>query len=200
MSSEAQHLQSAQYRRDNWWFDEASDDVVDDEPDQGLPNDRPDPNDPNEIVAHRLLIGSATLLCATTLRDTPYRSALEVGCAWLFDGDCLERDALAMHKENRPVELSEPCLRPPTETVRDQRHRKRVNDETGYISGGETTGVVIADRSLSEFIAVVNLWLESRRDLRDQEKNEARQLAYRLKKSGELRDVDVLAKVVESVR
>jgi len=52
----------------------------------------------------------------------------------------------AQHHENREVELTEPTIRPPTETVRDQRHRKRVNEEIGYISGGVSTGVVVKPR------------------------------------------------------
>jgi len=50
-------------------------------------------------------------------------------------------------------------------------------------------------------MSVVQLWLEGRRtDMLESEKREARQLAARLKQQGELRDVDVLARVIESVR
>jgi len=103
--------------------------------------------------------------------------------------------------ENREVELSEPELRPPTETVRDQRHRVRVNEEVGYLSGGHSTGVVLQDRSLEEFIAVLNLWLEGRNtDVPESIKAEARDKAYRLKREGEHRDVEILSEIVEDVR
>ncbi len=76
-----------------------------------------------------------------------------------------------------------------------------MQDEAGYITGGHSTGVLIQDRPLEEFMSVVQLWLEGRRtDMLESEKREARQLAARLKQQGELRDVDVLARVIESVR
>jgi hypothetical protein len=71
----------------------------------------------------------------------------------------------------------------------------------GYISDGFSTGVIIQDRPLEEFMAVVDIWLEGRRtDMHDREKSEAREYAARLKKQGQHRDVDVLAKVIKEVR
>lgn len=186
------------YRRDNWWGDTEADTVVavDDE-------DRPDPNDPNALIAHELLLDTATMLCKTTLLDEPWNGGrISEAIALVLDDDAAHDGRHeAMHHENREVELTDPCIRPPTATVRDQRHRKRMNEEMGYITGGESTGVIIQDRSLEEFMSVVQIWLEGRRgELLDREKREARQLAARLKQQGELRDVDVLTKVVASVR
>jgi hypothetical protein len=214
----SQSTESRGYRRDNFWG-EITD--YDDEPepaagDYGVGDGsdenpgpagtwHPDPNDINEIIAHRLLRDTAKMLCSETLFVTP---ALEGGqveqlCRFFFEPaeEWREHNPEAHHTENREVELSEPELRPPTETVRDQRHRVRVNDEVGYLSGGHSTGVVLQDRSLEEFIAVLNLWLEGRNaDVPDSIKADARDKAYRLKREGKHRDIEILTDVVEFVR
>lgn len=185
------------YRRDNWWGDNDAGAVA------VVDGERPDPNDPNELIAHELLLDTATMLCKTTLLEEPWNGGrISEAIALVLDDDP-DHDGrhYQMHKTQGEVELTDPCIRPPTETVRDQRHRKRMNEEAGYITGGETTGVIIQDRSLEEFMSVVQIWLSGRRgELLETEKREARQLAARLKQQGELRDVDVLAKVVEFVR
>jgi hypothetical protein len=145
------------------------------------------------------------MLCSETLFATP---ALEGGhieqlCRFLFEPaeEWREHNPDAHHTSKREVELSEPCLRPPTETVRDQRHRVRVNDEVGYISGGHSTGVVLQDRSLENLIAIVNLWLTGRQaDVPDSIKQDARDLAYSMKREGDDRDIEILSEVVEFVR
>jgi hypothetical protein len=190
--------ESTGYARHNWWgdTDTDADASVDDE-------DRADPNDPNALIAHELLLDTATMLCKTTLLEDPWNGGRMAEAIALVLDDDPEFDGRhdQLHRQNEEVELTEPCIRPPTETVRDQRHRKRMNEETGYITGGETTGVIIQDRPLEEFMSVVHIWLEGRRgELLDREKREARQLAARLKQQGELRDVDVLTKVVAYVR
>ena len=164
---------------------------------------KPDPNDPNEIIAHQLLRDTARMLCSETLFAAP---ALPGGrtqqlFAWLFDDDCLEHDPGAHHHAKREVELTEPRVRPPMETVRDQRHRVRINDEIGYLTGGHSTGVVLQDRRLEELIAVINLWLTGRQtDVPDSIKQDARDRAYRQKREGDKRDVEIVADVVEHVR
>ena len=213
MSQSQSHSET--YPRENWWGDATSHD----EPDEGDsaagdngvgdgPNANPgpggtwspDPNDPNEIIAFRLLRDTGTMLCAATLFGDPDRgwgSHLEAEGIQYAPG----HDSLAMHHERREVELPDPAARPPTETVRDQRHRVRVNEETGYMTGGHSTAVVLQDRSLSEFIAVLNLWLEGRcQFVPDSIKRDARDLAYRRKRAGDTRDVDVLTEVVAFVR
>jgi len=190
--------ESDSYPRHNFWGEEdANSDAAD-----GV-DDRADPNDPNALIAHELLLDTATMLCKTTLLEEPWNGGrLAEAIALVLDDDPnFDGRHEQMHRENGEVELSEPCIRPPTETVRDQRHRKRMNEEMGYITGGETTGVIIQDRPLEEFMSVVHIWLEGRRgELLDREKREARQLAARLKQQGEMRDVDVLTKVVAYVR
>lgn len=79
-------------RRGNWWGDEMKDDQDDQEPDvdaseYGTGDDsvnnpgvagvwKPDPNDVNEIIAHRLFRDTVRMLCSETLFTTP---ALEGG-------------------------------------------------------------------------------------------------------------------------
>ena len=207
--------QSQTYPRENWWGDATSyDEPAEEDSDAGdygvgdgpIQNPGPagtwhaDPNDSNEIIAHRLLRDSGRMLCAATLYGDPDRgwdSHLEAEGIQHAPG----HNPLAMHHEQRAVELPDPGVRPPTETVRDQRHRVRVNDETGYMTGGHSTAVVLQDRSLSEFIAVLNLWLEGRNQfVPDSIKRDARDLAYRRKREGDSRDVDVLTEVVAFVR
>lgn len=186
------------YRRDNWWGDNETGAVAAVEDDR-----RADPNDPNELIAHELLLDTATMLCKTTLLEEPWNGGRMAEAIALVLDDDPDHDGrhYQMHKEQGETELTDPVIRPPTETVRDQRHRKRMNEEAGYITGGETTGVIIQDRPLEEFMSVVQIWLSGRRgELLEEEKREARQLAARLKHQGEMRDVDVLTKVVASVR
>ena len=213
--------QSKSYPRENFWGEATGDQGDADDRDQeagdyGAGDDpennpgvagvwKPDPNDLNEIIAHRLLRDTAKMLCSETLFMTP---ALEGGhveqlCRFQFEpaSEWCEHNSDAHHTENREVELSEPKLRPPTETARDQRHRVRVNEEVGYLSGGHSTGVVLQDRELGEFIAVLNLWLEGRNaNVPDSIKADARDKAYRLKREGEQRDVEILSEIVEDVR
>ncbi|WP_049980252.1 hypothetical protein [Halolamina rubra] len=192
------NTESDGYRRDNWWGDAD----IDADSRVNAAN-RPDPNDPNELIAHRLLRDTASMLCKTTLLEEPWNGGrLAEAIALVFDDDPdFDGRSQVMHYRQEPVELTDPEVRPPTATARDQRHRKRINREAGYISGGHSTGVLIQDRPLDAFMSVVQLWLAGRRtDLLESEKREARQLAARLKQQGELRDVDVLTRVIESVR
>jgi hypothetical protein len=203
-------------RDDDWWGGEpaapAVDNGDDDDSDEWGPHhtDYEGINDPAKIIAHRLLKETASLICATTLFADPYNGGeLAEAMAFVFDGETIDGHGDAMHLRNEPVPLSDPELHVPrdasdtfgTRTFGQKRHRRRVNERTGYVSGGESTGVVIQDRSLEAFISVVNLWLESHpAQLSDAEKQEARQTAYRLKQSGDYRDVDALATVVREVR
>lgn len=213
MSQSQRHSET--YPRENWWGEatshnsqddtdvEAGDYGVGDGPENnpGVAGTwHPNANDPNEIIAFKLLRDTGTMLCAATLFGDPDR-----GWSAHAAAEGIEftpgHDPAAHHTENREVELSEPAVRPPTETVRDQRHRVRVNEEVGYLTGGHSTAVVMKDRSLEEFIAVVNLWLEGRNtDVPDGIKRDARDLAYRRKREGKTRDVDVLSEIVRFVR
>jgi hypothetical protein len=197
--------------RDDWWHDEQIEDGAADE--SGPEPERVDPNNPNEIVAHQLLRETGTMLCASTLFDDP---GLEGGqtaelFVWLDDED-VDFDPLALHTENKPVGLTDPAVRLGQHDTHSslvgewgtERHRKRFNPETGYLSGDETTKVIIQDRSVAEFMSVVENWLRGQqRELRDCEIEESLNLARRLKKNTQqngMRDVDILTRVVEKVR
>ena len=213
MSQSQSHSQSETYPRENWWGEATShdDDPAVDAGEYGVGDGpennpgvagtwKPNPNDPNEIIAFRLLRDTGTMLCAATLFGDPDR-----GWSNHLAAEGIQyapgHDPLAMHTERHAVELSDPAALPPTETVRDQRFRVRMNEETGYLSNGHSTACVLQDRSIEEFIAVLNLWLGGRNtDVPDSIKRDARNLAYRRKREGDCRDVDVLAEVVEFVR
>ncbi|WP_166623268.1 hypothetical protein [Halolamina sp. R1-12] len=163
----------------------------------------PDPNDQDRIIAKGILLETATVLCSTTLFETPALPGgrLQQLCAWLFEEECLEHDPDAHHHRNCEVELSEPTIRPPTETVRDQRHRKRVNEEIGYISGGYSTGVIVKPRSKEELAEVLDEWLDGRKDNVSEEiKQDAREKLFELKRAGDHSDVDILTIVIAFVR
>lgn len=178
----------------------------------------PDPNDQDRIIAKGILLETATVLCSTTLFETPCLPGGHVQqlCAFQFCGpewaehehdpenppaEWLDHDPDAQHHRNERIELTEPKVRPPTETVRDQRHRKRVNEEIGYISGGISTGVVVEPRPAHELAEVLDDWLDGRKDNVSEEiKQDARDKLYELKREGNHSDVDILTTVIAYVR
>lgn len=196
--------------RDNWWGD--SDTATTDTPDE---IERVDPNNPAEIVAHKILRETGTMICAATLRDEPGIEGGETAALFAFlDGETW--DKYAMHTENKAVELSAPAVRlgihdPDSSLVGEwgtERHRKRINPETGYLSGGETTGVLIQDRPTDELVSVVEDWVRgvAARDgngLTEDDVDEAVAYTERLKENTNhngMRDVDIVEKVVAKVR
>jgi len=205
--------------RDNWWGDPRDNN---DEVDADEDAERADPNNPSEIVAHRLLRETATMICASTLRDDPTidtegldRGQTQTTELFSFlDGETWNDNAL--HTENKAVELTDPAIRlgqhnPESSLVGEwgsERHRKRYNAVTGYISGNETTGVLIQDRPLDELMVVIEQWLRGvaargKKGLTDSTIRETLDLARGLKKNTHqngMRDVDIMAKVVEKVR
>lgn len=139
----------------------------------------PDPNDQDRIIAKGILLKTATVLCSTTLFETSCLSGghIEQLCAFHFCGPewaeyepdpedppevWTDHNPAAQYHSNREVELTDPTVRLPTETVRDQRHRKRVNEEIGYISGGISTGIVVKPHLAHEVADVLDQWLEGR--------------------------------------
>ena len=153
-------------------------------------------------LAHQLLRRTGRLLCATTLFGTPDRG-LEPLFAWLYDDDLVDHDPLAMHHENGEVELTDPIVRLGrvggeefgTTEYTSERYQKRVNPEHGYISGGESTGVIIGDRPTAAFLEVVDIYLDVK-DIEWGRAAELRELAEREKEAGERRDVDILSRVI----
>lgn len=153
-------------------------------------------------LAHDIHKHVAPALCATTLLDPPDRG-LEPLFAWLFDDDPIESDPDALHHENRAVELGKPAVRVP-KTGGDQwgnpdygqyRHRRRVNKETGYVSGGESTGIYLGDIPAERFLAVVDTVLAVS-NLPPRQRREIRQYASSAKRDGNKRDVEILERVL----
>lgn len=179
------------YRRDDWFGDDADSPSIEHEAGEYGVGDGPttnpgpageyrsDPNDPAAIVAFRILRKSATILCSRS-QDEP--------------------DDLDLHDAPGEVELSEPIARPPTDTVRGQRHRVRVNEEYGYLSGGHSTGCIIKDRPAEDFLAVVDEWLTSAVHLPPSRREQLRNEAASLKHGGEVHDVEIMRRIVEEAR
>ena len=159
-----------------------------------------------EVVAHRLLRQSGTAMCATTAFHPPDRRE-QVLCAWLFDGlgtaHAIEHDEWALHHRNEEVELTEPCWTVAKDVPQgfadseygQYRHRSRLNKEAGYVTGGETTAVYIADRPLQDFLTVVS---EACRlyNVRAEEAIQLLRFATKAKRAGDQRDVDILEEVI----
>jgi|AntDeeMinimDraft_4_1070355.scaffolds.fasta_scaffold00712_7 hypothetical protein len=195
--------------RDNWWGDSDEDSEHAD-----LDVDRPDPNDPAEIIAHKLLRETATIICKSTLEDDPKPPCRTAELFAFLDGETW--DKYALHHENTVVELTDPVIRlgnhaPDSMLAGEwgtERHRKRYNPETGYITGDETTAVLIQDRPCDELLAVIEQWLygfaaRPKSGLTQSDVDEALQYAKRLKQNAHhngFRDVDIMAKVVARIR
>lgn len=153
-------------------------------------------------LAHQLLRRTGRLLCSTALFAPPDRG-VEPLFAWLFDDEEIDHDPDAMHHENAEIELTEPIVRLGniagkefgTTEYTSERYQKRVNPEHGYISGGESTGVIIADRPKAAFLEVVDIYL-AMKDLKWSRAEQLREYAEAEKLSGEARDVDILASVI----
>jgi len=83
-------------------------------------------------VAHLLLRGVAPALCAVTCAD-PARV---------------------------PVELGEPDHYPTSEGNREHLRAVRANETDGYLTGGESTAVVLDGTPTAKFVALVETWLD----------------------------------------
>ena len=123
------------------------------------------PQDRDAIVAFGLLRKSGTMLCGEQLHIPSWQGGdLAEAIALVLDDDP-EFDgygeSLRLAYENKQVELTEPSIRPPSDTVRDQRHRKRYNPETGAISGTKLgTWCELKDRSAEELFGIVETAIE----------------------------------------
>ena len=210
--------------REDWWYDDLHGDTdIDTEPLAIGEVDRPDPNNPAGIIAHAILRETATILCGESLDGEPYldnvgdlahdqRKVAEAFAA--LDGE--RYGEYATHDENEEVELTDPTIRlgntaPESTLVGEwgvERYRKRINPQTGYITGNETTYVAIKKRPLPKIMAVIEGWLRgvAARDdsgLTESEIQDLLDLARSLKKNqhqNKKDDFDIVEKVVERVR
>lgn len=209
---------SSPYPRDNYFDDLGGD--VDDGFDSEQKSEQPDRDwgvhhrfkhyDVEEVIAHRILRESATMLCAETLWGDPYNGGrLAELWALVFEDEVIDGQGWKLHVENEEVELTDPLYPLPkrasdtfgTRDYGQYRHRARKSPDTGYLTMGETTGVVIQDQSEEDFLDTVRNWLVGRgSDLTDNQRDDVMQYARRLKRGGDLRDTDIMTKVVEKVR
>jgi hypothetical protein len=144
-------------------------------------------------VAFNLLRETTTILCGTTLDDDP------------------DDDPHSIPTENRPIELTDPAIRLGNHALDSnlpgelgtERHRKRFNPETGYITGGETTHVDIEKRPLPQLMELVEEWVRGvaarkHSGIRESDIQEVLDLARRLKKNqhnNSKDDLDIVSKV-----
>jgi len=162
--------------------------------------------DKHAWLAFKILKQTGRVLCATTLfapPDRPDVAPWTPALSLIFDDEPLdiEHDPDAIHERNREVELTDSEVVVPKSApeqwggVAYAGYSGRTNPETGYLSGGESTGCVIADRPLPEFMHVVETVL-ALAQLPPQRHEETRAYAEQLKREGELRDRDILARVL----
>lgn len=217
---------SPRYSRGNWWGDQEDEGQEYDDP-RDTPETnpgpaghwRPDPNDPEKILAHKLLRETGTLVCATTLYDDAWNGGRTAELfAWLEadrddDGNVIEVQLIdghgeAMHHENGPVELTDPSIKLPKKhegrpDAGCERHRRRINPETGYINGGESTATVIEDRPVDKFMGVVEDYLDLQRTFFEKDKKHIRDFARSLKCNQHNNDMDdevIMARIISEVR
>ena len=202
--------QSAAYRwEEQDWFDDQGHygygDDEEEEQEWGEAHDELQGTSKPEHLAHRLMRSAAPLLCAATLFGTPDR-----GYQPHVDAEGIQHapdhDPSACHHERHRVELSDPAHRVPRE-MPDQWHnqdfgqrlrRVRENPETGYLSGGESTAIYIADVEKEEFASIVDIYL-AMQALPPKQEAKYREFAMSRKRDGGERDVDILEKLIAAV-
>jgi hypothetical protein len=125
-------------------------------------------------VAHLLLRGVAPALCAVTC-DDPGRV---------------------------PVELGDPKHHPPGEGNREHLRAVRSNELDGYLTGGESTSVVLDGVPTDEFLELIDAWLQYceweghiRASFREQLYSDAQSM----KMHGTFRDEEIVAALVNDV-
>lgn len=121
------------YRRDNWWGSPEVETVANEHHGGDIEwTSAQIEDDKAESVTWEMLRGVAPKLCSVSIDDP----------------------------EKSPTELTEPEVYPHGEGNSEHLRRARVNEEHGYISGGESTGVRLGDVSEEEFLSVVEILLD----------------------------------------
>jgi len=159
----------------------------------------------NEWIAKGILRDGATFICPIVLHEDPNQCPVECE-TYIETGDC-DHESLSLHDENWEVELSDPIAFPPScggsqiEQTHMQRkapstNRWRVNTEYGYL----VFGGILQDRPAEEFLEIVDDIIRSMdRTILGRDLQEARDLARRLKQSGDHSDVDIMERVVQKL-
>lgn len=189
------------------WYDHAEGRDCDrEDPDAvGRHHDSYDGSDRLAWIAHDILKASGRLLCSTTLTKPPDRGWSPHMAAEGY-ANAPDHDPTAMHHERRDAELSEPRV-PLGKTAGEDwgtaeyghtGHDHRVTEEVGYFSGGESTGIIIADRPTEEFLAVIDLVVATK-DLRPSVADHVRAFAREQKEHGQKHDKDLLRDVLARI-
>lgn len=151
-------------------------------------------------LAFKILQQTGRVLCATTLFDPPNRPDCALwtpALAFVFDGEQIAHDPRAMHHRNEERELSEPGIvnaKTASEAwggVNYAGESVRVEEHAGYLSGGESTGCIIADRPHDAFMHVIDTILPLT-NLTPRQQREVRTWMSDEKRQGDDRDVDLL--------
>jgi len=163
------------YRRDNWWGSPDVRTAATEHRDHGTDWSEEEIHDEKAAaVAHQLLRGVAPALCQVSVVD-PGKDA---------------------------TELTEPSVYPHGEGNRDHLRQARVNEETGYITGGESTGVVLGDLPAEEFFDVIEILLavwQKTQGISERQATTLMRDAKRMKSTPDISDEDAIARLVRDV-
>lgn len=161
------------YRRDDWWGTPEIETVGDQHREHGTTWETSAMRDEKaEAVAWELLRDVALKLCAVSV-DDPAKT---------------------------PTELTDPCVYPHGEGNRDHLRQARVNEAEGYITGGESTGVRLADVSTERFLSVVRILLDHWTHIGHIDQDKADRLfadAQSMKSNPDIRDKEAIKRLVK---
>lgn len=187
--------------RDNWWGD-------DPEPDRPSGHVEVSGTDPAEHKARQLALRFLQPICRTQLETPAWNGGrLAELIAWLCDDDCIDGRGDVLHREQKPVELSDPELPLPKQaelgsrTIEYGAHRvrRRYNPETGYLNFGETTGTAIPEFGYEIYKLCVHTYL-GERDFRISEGDAYLEYADRVWSDPQFGSKDSLAQFIRHVR
>lgn len=121
------------FRRDNWFGDPEVETIASEHHAGGTTWRAPEMDDEKaESVTWQMLRGVAPKFCGVTIDDPA----------------------------KEPTELTDPEVYPHNDGNREHLRRARINEEHGYITGGESTGVRLGDVSREEFLSIVEILLD----------------------------------------
>jgi len=173
--STANDSDRSEWRRDDWWGNPEVRTAADDHREHGTEWSKPEVRDDKAAcIAHQLLRGVAPALCQVSIVDP----------------------------EKEATELTEPSVYPHGEGNREHMRKARVNEEDGYISGGESTGVVLGDLPSDEFFDVVEILLAVWQKTQGVSEKQATILmrdARRMKSDPDLSDEETIRRLVRDV-
>lgn len=163
---------SSPYRRDNWHGDNEVRAVADQHGTDW--SNEEITNDKAASVAHKILRGVAPAICLVSKVDPA----------------------------KEPVELTDPAVYPHGDGNRQHIRKARVNELDGYITGGESSGVVLGDLPAEEFFDVVEILLAIWQKTAGISERQASKLmvdAKRMKSTPDISDEEAISRLVRDV-